>query len=150
MAQSSNSQNSRPFFYHWGLVIIYALLIFILSAMPLSAPQGTDWFFHTCEYFVWGLLLMRGAGLTYPWKKLHAYFLAFSLLIILSFLDETFQGFLPYRQKELKDFLFDLLGGGLGIFAYQLLRYFLNKHKKLYPNSQEVCDVCPFLPKSSS
>lgn len=129
----------RSFFYCWGLAIFYLLLIFLLSSMPLSAPQGSDWFFHLSEYLLLGIFVMRGARLTFPYHLKKALGLAFLLVLLVSALDETFHFILPYRDGSIKDFVFDGLGGVLGLTGFEILRKFLKKDQKLYPNPHGDC-----------
>ena len=93
---------------------------FTFPAKPsVGLPAVT---FHFIEFFALGLLTARmvapgtGRALT-----LRSFLLALSIVLGFGLLDEFHQGFVPGRNPDWVDLLFDASGGLMGILAYPFL-----------------------------
>lgn len=99
-------------------VILWLLVIFLLSAIPGKnyPDQAFNYAIaaHILEYFVLAFLLARACG-KYSFKKL-IFILAFCLLFGIS--DELHQSQVPFRDTDVIDWGFDVLGVGFGIIGY--------------------------------
>ncbi len=106
----------------WLPVYLYAFLIFILSSIP-KLPQispdipNLDKLLHIIEYGIFGLLLARA------FENSSAQFLrekTLILTIIISCLygitDEIHQAFVPGRESNAWDVLFDTIGALLFVW----------------------------------
>ena len=107
----------------WGLVISYASAILIGPETYPFVPFG-DKLFHLGEYVVFGYLLHFGAkrrswpaGWPTWWRLLIP-------IVLISFINEWHQAFVPTRFPDERDMLADLIGGLVGIlgFAWELRR----------------------------
>ena len=88
----------------------------------LSTTALPDVFFHFVEFFALGFLTARMVA---PGKEQgltsRSFLLALSIVLGFGLLDEFHQGFVPGRDPDWVDLLFDASGGLLGILAYPLL-----------------------------
>ena len=76
---------------------------------------------HVLEYGILGYLAFR--DLSKRNKKIFKdILLAFSFISLIGIMDETFQGFLPYRVREIRDVATNVVSGLLGIFQYFIYR----------------------------
>jgi VanZ family protein len=111
----------------WLLVLIWLEVIFLLSSIPSAylPPTPSDlWNFlahrtaHFGEYSVLGVLVIRA----YSYKKARIGAITILFLSIFIFLagsfDEWHQSFVPGRNCQLSDAIFDTLCGALGMFIY--------------------------------
>ena len=73
---------------------------------------------HIFEYAVLGWFATR--DLIKVNKKIKGIILACLFTIIVGILDEAFQAVLPYRYYEIRDIVFNILGGTWGIILYLL------------------------------
>jgi len=102
------------FIKYWIPVLIYATIIFYLSAMPgKDIPQVfafQDKLVHILEYLGFGLLVNR-AFWAYGWggRKMR-FWLALAVCVLYGLSDEFHQLFVPYRSASLFDVLADLAG----------------------------------------
>lgn len=117
--------------------IIYSIFIFALAyLLILRQPYFTEKI-HVLEYGILGYLAFRdlsilrqGSWLTLIFvkrsKKNKKIFknilLAIFFISLIGILDETFQGFLPYRVGEIRDVVTNVVSGLLGIFQYFIYR----------------------------
>lgn len=112
-------------------VIIYAG-IFYLSAQPASAFPDIlpDIVPHFLEYLVLGFFLMRAAVLgSHPAPEttrraplIKTFIICGAILLLLAFLDELHQYYVPTRFFQVKDILVDFLGGITGMVLYVRMR----------------------------
>ena len=115
----------KPSLYKYP-AILYAILIFILSASPsISPPPGfvlEDKIYHFIEYGVFSLLLFLvffTSGREYLRK--HVFLLSTLVGMAYAVSDEIHQKFVPGRSSEFLDFVADSLGIVLvqiGIWLY--------------------------------
>ena len=112
----------RGFVKYWLPPIIFEIAIFILSSPPSPSigPQipHIDKLYHFLIYFTLALLLWRAFYYaSSPFFKKNAVLFAFILTIILGVSDEFHQFFVPLRQAEFFDVVFDSLGAGIGMIG---------------------------------
>jgi len=109
-------------------ILIYAG-IFLMSSMPASALPARipDFIPHCAEYALLAFFFIQvfrdPAG-----PRTTA--IAFALLLLLGFLDELHQRFVPGRFFRLSDLLFDALGSAGGLLAYRWLRRWSDKKRR--------------------
>jgi VanZ family protein len=112
---------------YWLPVFIWLELIFLLSSIPggsLPRMPSDAWQFwahrtaHIGEYSILGILLLRA----YSYKKARVGVLTILFLSVFIFLsgafDEWHQSFVPGRNCQLIDAIFDTICGTGGMFAY--------------------------------
>ncbi|KPL01056.1 MAG: hypothetical protein AMJ91_01815 [candidate division Zixibacteria bacterium SM23_73_3] len=114
------------------LALIYALLIFVVSAVPGISPPSfgfvlEDKILHFIEFSVFSALLF----LTFftsgkEFLKKHAFLISSLIGIAYAASDELHQRFVPGRSCEFFDFLAD----SLGVIVIQLGIWFYLKRKK--------------------
>jgi VanZ family protein len=112
------------FIKYWLPVYLFAALIFFLSSLPkLPEPPlelpFLDKIGHLLEYALFGYLLKRGFSNS-PRTKLssHSSFLVVVTAFLYGVSDEVHQIFVPTRNPEVLDLLFDGTGAFLGQFFY--------------------------------
>ncbi|UCD18589.1 MAG: VanZ family protein [Candidatus Zixiibacteriota bacterium] len=100
----------------------YAVLIIILSSLPsLNPPQvniaGIDKVAHFLEYAILAVLVFRSFSHISPRLQIRLTFVL-SLLFVFVFaaLDEFYQSYIPGRQSDVYDMLFDVLGSSIILF----------------------------------
>jgi len=98
-----------PFFFVYS--IIFYLSSRTVSELPSSIPDVIP---HFIEYFVLSFFFMR---IVRTANKKNILFLLIFLLL-LAFLDEVHQLFVPTRFFSIKDVFMDLLGITFGIILY--------------------------------
>jgi VanZ family protein len=86
------------------------------SALPAKIPDIIP---HFCEYAILAFFFIQ--MFSNP-SKSKTMAIGLALLVLLSFLDELHQAFVPSRICSLKDLLFDTLGNLAGLTAYLLAR----------------------------
>ncbi len=108
--------NLREFFFYWGPVFAWCLLIFILSSIPTLPKVGFIWWdfvlkktAHMIEYavlyfLVWRVLARQGTTN----KKIWILPFIFGTFYALS--DEYHQAFVAGRTSTIRDVGFDILG----------------------------------------
>ena len=102
----------------WTLTASYALVIAVLSVIPIPQPVGNavgrlDKLMHLCEYLLLAWCVVQAARASgFPRTKT----LMVACLLPTSFglLLEGVQGLLPYRSAEGLDALANAIGAGLG------------------------------------
>ncbi|MBF0571948.1 MAG: VanZ family protein [Candidatus Omnitrophica bacterium] len=113
--------------YYWLQVLVWLEFIFILSSIPSIdfPPMPSDsWQFwahrvaHFGEYSVLGVLLFRA----YSYKRARVGVITILLLSMHVFLagslDEWHQSFVPGRNCQFIDAIFDTISGAFGMLAY--------------------------------
>ena len=81
--------------------------------LPPEAPKVSDVTMHLVA-FVYLTAALFSAYQARPWWWVALWMAAYGALI------EFLQGFFPLRSPEMKDFLVDLVGIGIGLLAYRL------------------------------
>lgn len=107
----------------WLLATAYMALVFYLSAQENPLPQLSfrfwDKLLHACEYAALAGLLtlaLRAGGRTSRW----AVPLGIVLASAYGASDELHQAFVPGRSSDVRDWLADTVGAGLGAAAVGL------------------------------
>ena len=114
----------------WLPVIFYAVLIWLLSSQSrVTLPENLQFRFwdkcaHLLEYSVLGFLIYRAVKNYSPYFRFRIY----SMLVAALYggTDELHQSYVPGRQCDIFDLLFDSIGSGLGVWLYVLFQ----QHKK--------------------
>lgn len=105
-------------------LLVYAVIFFFSSRPAGDLPDILpDIVPHFIEYFLLGFFLLRAFGNIPEGKSIWKYVLTgCGLLILLAFLDELHQYFVPTRFFQLKDLLVDFLGGLSGMTLQMMSR----------------------------
>lgn len=114
-----NDRPARTFLRYHLPMLLYASAIITVSSIPdLKGPQlraiPFDKLAHFLEYAIFALLAFRSFGQLVP--GIHPNLaLTISLLFVAGFagLDEYYQGYVPGRYTDVKDFATDLTGAVL-------------------------------------
>jgi len=99
----------------WGLLLVYAALIFRVSAQPIGDeielfPQA-DKLLHLIEYGLFGVLAYRAVRATKRDNGTRIkLFIAIGLGVAYGASDELHQYFVPTRQPSYADFVVDVIG----------------------------------------
>lgn len=102
--------------FSWYSVILCSVFIVLLSVLPVTVPEGISFPFfdkaaHSIMYLALSFLATNTLYLKNNRKpKLRGILYAFSLGLVV----EIIQYFLPYRDYELLDIWFNLLGSYIG------------------------------------
>ena len=106
----------------WWAVAAYAILVFILSVVPVdlgpAAPRHLDKVAHLCEYLVFAWILLQAIRATH----LHEHddlLWAWSYATSYGVLMEIIQMMVPWRSAELADALANAVGAALGVWLGQ-------------------------------
>jgi len=102
---------------NWGLVVVYAALIFFFSSRPTLPPGLGFEFFpwqdkvaHLAEYALLCWLLIRAFHFSEKFSVVNAVSAAVILSVFYAMSDEIHQAFVPPRQCDYFDFLADSIG----------------------------------------
>ncbi len=108
---------------YWVPPVVYMVLIFLLSSMPLprALPEFVfaDKFYHTIEYGILSILVLRALWISMPDRGLR--FLFVSAVIFSTFYgltDELHQYFVPGRFSSIYDVMADGIGSLIGAYIY--------------------------------
>lgn len=118
---------ARALLKYWLPVIVWAVIIFTASSMPLPPRPPVfphfDKVCHFIEYAVLGFLLLRALDSTdvNP-KGFNLRMMAVLLAIIYGISDELHQYFVPGRFVELGDILSDGFGAYIGQLFFRIKR----------------------------
>lgn len=121
--------------------ILYAGLILALSSIPNAQPPSfdianIDKFYHTLEYFIYGLLVFRAfPEAQFSGRKKIFYALLFAFGWAFAACDETVQSFVPNRDSSVWDWLADFTGYTL---AGTLTILYRNWRSKRLPSNAAV------------
>ena len=123
------------------LALIYALLIFVLSAIPQAAPsfrfEFGDKVLHFIEYGIFSALLFLAFFTSgKEFLKKHVFLISSLIGIAYAVSDELHQRFVPGRRCEFLDFVAD----SLGIIVIQIGIWFYLKRKR---NRSRLTTSCP-------
>jgi len=114
------------FLFYWLPVLIFAAVIFFQSAGPSPLQIDLfDWFdklVHFVVYAVFGILIYRAVGTTFP-EKPQKWILLSSILLgsFYGATDELHQLFVSARNGDFFDFLADTAGVAAGVWLYRRL-----------------------------
>jgi VanZ family protein len=116
-------------------LIVYWITLFVLTTIPTDAIphffSSQDKFEHLIAYFVLGIFL--NFALHFQTKsstiKLNSFVFSIVFIMVYGILDEAHQLFIPGRQADVLDWLFDTIGGSIGVI---LISIFLKKLKSAY------------------
>ncbi len=95
--------------------VILLLLAGIFSTWRIEIPQER---IHILEYGLLGWF--AGRDLIGKTKRKRGFIFAWILTVVVGVFDEGFQKILPYRVWDIRDILFNSLGGLWGIGLYRL------------------------------
>jgi VanZ family protein len=118
-------------FWYWAPVVLYAGMIYYLSAQPHPEEQlpsfllknVSDKVLHGVEYAILAVLCYRA----FRWG-LNGHVAARALIIAIvaaslyGVTDEVHQLFVPFRESSWQDWLADTIGAGIGALSW---RFFL-------------------------
>ncbi len=128
---------------HWLVVLLLCMLIALpsLVCLPLM-PRGPvfDKVAHCLVYAVAGFFVFRGA-LALPLGKSRGAAICFAFLVaaVIGTVDEVIQLFVPNRQMDRMDLLFDLVGITGGICFYLVMGWRGgNSPHESFPGRKEV------------
>jgi len=112
------------FINYWVPVVIYAIFIFSVSAVPgKNIPDlfpKQDILFHAVEYAIFAFLVSRAVKEYYPNQKSgRRLFWVFAVVIAYAALDEIHQLFVPYRTASMFDVVIDGAGCLIGSIIYR-------------------------------
>ena len=112
----------RDFLKYHAPALAFAALIIILSSTSNLNPShfdipGFDKVAHFLEYALFAVLVFR--SFMHLSSKIHlkpAVLLSFLFIILFAVADEFYQSYVPGRDSDPHDVLFDLLGSSLILF----------------------------------
>lgn len=112
------------FISYWVPVVIYAIFIFLVSAVPgKDVPDlfpKQDILFHAVEYAIFAFLVSRAVKEYYSnQRRGRRLFWVFSAVIAYAALDEIHQSFVPYRTASMFDVMIDGAGCLIGSIIYR-------------------------------
>jgi len=114
----------KKFIFYWIPVIVYALIIFFFSSIPLTAEQMPgpefllkDKILHTAEFFILAFLFLR-VFVKEKWKM--PFYFAVLFTILYGALDELHQLFVPGRVTSFVDLVFNMIGALL-VLVFKVL-----------------------------
>jgi VanZ family protein len=99
-------------------LLYYSLLPY--PDLPITVPSGKGYIEHFIAYFVYGFLLER--VLKHTRLKNHRILLTLIIGSVFGGLNEIVQGFVPGRYTDIIDWLFDMVGSGIGGFVSKKFR----------------------------
>jgi len=102
----------------WSITIMYALLIFYLSSIPITQPQALKIPYittieHVIEYAILGFLLLTA----FRSIKRNEVWAVIALACLYGVSDEIHQSFTPGRFCDVFDVLADCAGVLIGVFT---------------------------------
>ncbi len=120
----------KKFLFYWFPTIVWALLIFVFSSIPVfpkarCAPAFLDKVVHFSEYFILTMFLTRSLIYSYKMKRKELCYLAVAIVFLYAFVDEAHQFLVPPRKPDFLDFVSDVIGSAFGTITYFFL--FLRK-----------------------
>ncbi len=136
MAVATDPHPVARFIKYWIPVIIYAILIFHVSATPgediPSLFPNQDFLAHALEYFIFALLINRALKQYFPMFSFKKRFLYVGVIaIVYAASDEFHQMFVPNRYCS----ALDLLSDSFGVLIASLMYRYISE-KKTAPRAQ--------------
>jgi VanZ family protein len=117
----------RSLLFGWLPVVVWAVLIFALSATPnlrFVSDPGLDFVIrklgHMGVFGILALLLWRALSGTTAWRRPWAW--AFALTVLYAASDEFHQGFVAGRHPAATDVAIDATGALIALVAVGLIR----------------------------
>lgn len=131
----------KTFFRYWMPLLVYCLLVYIQSSIPVPAAAGirhADKLLHFCVYALLGILVFRALA-TLPTGTNLGLTMLFTIGIsaLIGIGDEFHQVFVPSRTIDREDFLYDMLGTAAGVALCLVIyskRRFNEKNKSDQPD----------------
>lgn len=112
---------------YWLPFILYMILIFYISSipkpsMPMSDVWNIDKVYHLIEYSIFGLLAYYAfVNASFGIISKNAILLTVLFTAFFGATDEIHQFYVRGRQANVIDWIFDTVGGFLGVFCALLL-----------------------------
>jgi len=129
----------KKVFQNWGPVLIYFILIFIGSSIPVQVKPGVDKVLHILEYGLMGFFAARGVLLTWDLPRVWGCVLGTLMAGMLGVLDEIHQYYVPGRTSSAYDAMADFTGAFLGALCFVMLGSLLYQSNRLYPRPHDDC-----------
>ena len=114
----------KKFLWYWIPVIVYCIIIFVFSSIPITAEQIPgpefmlkDKILHTAEFFILALLFLR-AFVKEKWKM--PFYFAILFTVLYGALDELHQLFVAGRIMSFLDLIFNIIGALL-VLVFKML-----------------------------
>lgn len=118
-----NMNTAIWFAKHHLPAILYAALIIAVSSMPnlhagaINVP-GLDKAAHFAEYAIFSVLVFRSfANISSRMHINYTFLLSLLFISIFAIIDEFYQRYIPGRDSDVLDIIFDLLGSILILFV---------------------------------
>jgi len=115
----------KKFLLYWMPVIVYCIVIFVLSSLPITAEQlpgpyfkFKDLLLHSIEFFILSFLFLR-AFAKEKWKM--PFYFAILFTILYGALDELHQFFVPGRIMSFIDLVFNMIGAMI-VLIFKVLK----------------------------
>lgn len=115
----------KKFLWYWMPVIIYCIIIFILSSIPITPEQipgpefkAKDLILHSVEFFILAFLFLR-AFVKEKWRM--PFYFAILFTILYGCLDELHQLFVIGRDLSFLDVVFNSIGALL-VSVFKVLK----------------------------
>jgi VanZ family protein len=99
----------------WASLILIATSIPIPAALASASPTGADKLVH---FGMYAMLAWLAVGASAP-ATTRAALTAFAMVAAFGVLDEWHQQFIPGRSMSVADLVADVVGGGVGVLAFQ-------------------------------
>ena len=119
---AKESQQGAKGVWRWLLVVVYAGLIWTVSAIPgstLPSVSVSDKVIHVAEFGILAYLLCRALWVQMPRHPRYCIMLLSGLATIAwGVLDEIHQLSVPYRTAAVSDAVADSLGACLAVWAW--------------------------------
>ena len=131
MRDATRQDAMAQVFWYWVPAVLYAGIIFYLSAQPHPEEQlpsfllkdVSDKVLHAVEYGILALLCYRAfrwaAG---PAVARQAVVLAIVTASVYGVTDEVHQFFVPFRESSWLDWLADTIGAAIGALSWRFIR----------------------------
>lgn len=120
-------EKTKPILKYWGPPVVWAVLIFLLSAWPLPLSSQIYWkdfllkkTAHLIEYAILAILLYRGF-INKGCKKNMAGVYSLLLAVFYAITDEVHQAFTPGREPRMRDVVIDGAGIALALYSVEVL-----------------------------
>lgn len=128
----TNHKLKSFFKYHFPL-ILYAATVIAISSLPRSTLAQIkfltfDKFAHFLEYALFSILAFRSfAQIVGKSNEYKALTISWLFLICFAFFDEFLQSFIPGRESDFYDIVFDISGASLVLILLTIRYKRLNK-----------------------
>lgn len=122
-----NFINKNPFLYIHLPLIFYWIFLLIMTSIPIEKlPKlfdEQDKFEHFAAYFILGILLKMSSSFQKKsiFLKRNSSIISLIIIIFYGMFDEIHQLIIPGRYCDFFDFLFDFIGGAIGIILIHTL-----------------------------